>query len=112
MLLKRSKVMHISGEVFPMDKNDIRYAFDKTVKRAGLKNIRPHNLRKTFSTRLDEMGVPLNLIKALLGHSTNDVTETHYIDRMVETLRPHVLLLDEYYEKNGISRDEIMRKTG
>jgi len=52
------------------------------------------------------------VIKALLGHSTNDVTETHYIDRMVETLRPHVLLLDEYYEKYGISREEIIRKAG
>lgn len=58
------------------------------------------------------MGVPLNLIKALLGHSTNDVTETYYIDRMVDTLRPHVLLLDEYYEKYGISREEIIRKAG
>lgn len=95
-----------------MNADEVRYAFDETVKLAGLKNIRMHDLRKTFSTRLDEMGVPLNLIKALLGHSTNDVTETHYIDRMVETLRPHVLLLDEYYEKYGISREEIIRKAG
>jgi len=31
---------------------------------------------------------------------------------MAETLRPHVLLLDEYYEKYGVSLEEIMRKAG
>ena len=35
MLLKRSRVMHISGKVFPMDRHDVRYAFDETVKKAG-----------------------------------------------------------------------------
>jgi len=92
--------------------HDVRYAFDMTVKKAGLKNIHPHDLRKTFSTRLDECRVPLHINKALMGHSTNDVTEKHYIHRVVESLRPYVRLLDGYYEKYGVNLDEVLKLAG
>jgi integrase len=109
MLLRRYKVMHISGKVFPMDMHQVRYAFVQSAKAAGVKNVRVHDLRKTFSTRLDESGVPLHIIKALLGHSTNDVTELHYIHRAVESLRPYILLLDKYYKEK---LEEVMRLVG
>jgi len=35
ILLKRPRIMHISGKVFPMDIHDVRYAFDETVKRVA-----------------------------------------------------------------------------
>ncbi|HET6514977.1 MAG TPA: site-specific integrase [Thermodesulfovibrionales bacterium] len=113
ILLRRSKIVHISGKVFPMDIHDVRYAFDETVKRAGIKNTRLHDLRRTFSTRLDECQVPLHIIKVLMGHSmNNDVTETHYINRVAESLRPYILLLDKYYEKHGISLDDVLKRAG
>lgn len=112
MLIRRAKVKHISGKVFPMDIQDVRYAFEKTAEKAGIQNIRVHDFRRTFSTRLDEFGVPLNIIKALLGHSISDITELHYINRLIETLRPHVLLLDEYYNKYEISEEDKMKLAG
>jgi hypothetical protein len=44
-----------------------------------------------------------------MGHSTNDITELHYIFREIESLRQYVLLLDKYYEEK---LDEIMRLVG
>ena len=39
-----------------------------------------------------------------MGHSTNYLTEVHYIHRAIESLRPYILLLD-YEEK----LEEVMR---
>ncbi len=55
--------------------------------RAGLPNLRAHDLRHTFGHRLRAAGVPLEDRKALLGHTVGDIT-THYsapdISRLLE----------------------------
>ncbi len=45
--------------------------------RAGLSQVRVHDLKHTFGRRLRAAGVSLETRKVLLGHTTGDVT-THY----------------------------------
>ena len=47
----------------------IRTAFKAACKRAGLKNLRFHDLRHTAATRMVESGVNIVSISKILGHS-------------------------------------------
>ncbi|MDQ1240704.1 MAG: hypothetical protein QG577_2890, partial [Thermodesulfobacteriota bacterium] len=49
----------------------------RALRRAGLNDIRPHDLRHTFGARLRAAGVSLEDRQDLLGHNSNRVT-THY----------------------------------
>lgn len=51
------------------------YAFVK----AGIKGASSHSMRRTFITRLHDMGVPLGVIRDLAGHSDLSMT-SKYID--------------------------------
>ena len=53
---------------------DIRTAFTNACKRAGIKNLRFHDLRHTFATRLVLAGVDLASVSKLLGHSSIQMT--------------------------------------
>ncbi|MCK5391241.1 MAG: site-specific integrase [Deltaproteobacteria bacterium] len=53
---------------------DIRTAFENARKRAGIKNLRFHDLRHTFATRLVLAGVDLASVSKLLGHSSIQMT--------------------------------------
>jgi len=46
-------------------------------RRANIKNLRFHDLRHAFATRLVESGVDLITVKELLGHSTVKITERY-----------------------------------
>lgn len=52
-------------------------AWRRAREKAGLPRLRVHDLRHTFATRLRALGVSLEDRKALMGHTTTDVT-THY----------------------------------
>lgn len=45
---------------------------------AGVTNVHAHRLRDTFAVRLLEAGKPLEIVQALLGHSSIKTTEQHY----------------------------------
>lgn len=47
----------------------IREAFARACKRAGIEDLRFHDLRHTFATKLVNMGVDIYIIKELLNHS-------------------------------------------
>ena len=44
------------------------------LRKAGVENFRWHDLRHTFGSRLAQAGVPITVIKELMGHSTVTVT--------------------------------------
>ena len=54
--------------------SEMRTAWLKATKRAGFPTLRFHDLRHIFASRLAMKGVPLNVIKELLGHSTLEMT--------------------------------------
>jgi len=47
-------------------------------KRVGIKTT-PHTLRRSRATHLRNAGVPVDVISLMLGHSSPDVTEAHYL---------------------------------
>lgn len=58
---------------------DIKKAWASIKKRAGIEDLRFHDLRATFASRTITAGVPFAIVQKLLGHSAGTVTERHYI---------------------------------
>ncbi len=68
----------------PLEKPyNFRKAFDTARKKAGLDDVRIHDLRHTFASHLCMKGAGLMEVKALLGHSSLEMTErySHLTDR-------------------------------
>jgi len=65
-----------------------------TLRRAGIKNFRWHDLRHTFGSRLAQAGEPLLAIRDLMGHKQIQVT-LRYAHLAPSNLRTAVLALDE-----------------
>ncbi len=57
--------------------NDVKTTFNATTRRAGIKDLRFHDLRHTFASRLIERGVDLITVKDLLGHHSVTVTQRY-----------------------------------
>ena len=72
---------------------NIRTAFQITCRKAGIKNLRFHDLRHTFATRLVLSGVDLVTVSRLLGHSTIHMT-MRYSHPKPEALKSAVETLD------------------
>jgi site-specific recombinase XerD len=73
--------------------NDTRKAFLKIQKLAGFEEtITPHDIRRTFSTLCNEMGLATAEVGKLLNHSNASVTEG-YIQRSLDNQRK---LYDQY----------------
>lgn len=56
---------------------DIKKAFSKARKRAGLDDVRFHDLRHTFARHLVMAGVDLTTVKELLGHKSTKMPERY-----------------------------------
>ncbi|MDE0003903.1 MAG: tyrosine-type recombinase/integrase [Rhodospirillaceae bacterium] len=54
----------------PVTYTTVRLAFLKAAKAAGLRDVRLHDLRRTFMTRAAESGVSAYTLRDLLGHKT------------------------------------------
>ena len=61
-------------------------AWKKARARAGLKQVRVHDLRHTFGQRLRAAGVSLEDRKALLGHKSSDVTTNYSAPELAKTI--------------------------
>jgi integrase len=67
--------------------------FRETVRALGITNLRFHDLRHDFATRVRRKGVGLDAIAKLLGHTTLAMTQ-RYAHLGMDTLRDAVADLD------------------
>lgn len=52
----------------PMDRSRLLKRFKATLRRAGVRDLRFHDLRHTFGTRMAAAGVPMRTLQEFLGH--------------------------------------------
>lgn len=62
----------------PMDSSKVRRAHEMGLKAAGLRHIRIHDLRGTYTSLAVSAGVPIYYVSKSLGHSDTATTEKHY----------------------------------
>ncbi len=78
--LKRLPLRLKGGAVFrdpagePLTYNGYRGSFEGTAKRAGLTGFVFHDLRHSAASFMVQAGVPLNTVRAILGHKSLDMT--------------------------------------
>lgn len=99
MLSVKGKIRHISGYVFTsqagtkIDARNLLRSFYIARKEAKLEDVRFHDLRHSFATRLVQAGIDLYVVKELLGHKTITMT-MRYAHHNPESLRHGVEILD------------------
>jgi integrase len=78
---QRSHYQHDDDLVFchpdtgnPYDASKLRRRFKRSVKRADVRDVRFHDLRHTFGTRMAGVGVPMRSLQEWMGHA--DLTTT------------------------------------
>ncbi len=100
MLSVKGKIRHISGYVFTsqagtkIDARNLLRSFYIARKEAKLEDVRFHDLRHSFATRLVQAGIDLYVVKELLGHKTITMT-MRYAHHYAESLRHGVDILDK-----------------
>ena len=75
--------------------NDIKRAFNSARKAAGLPDVRFHDLRHTYATRLVASHMPLSEVGRVLGHTQANTT-FRYVNANVETARRAASIIDEF----------------
>ncbi len=81
---------------------EIKTSFHSSCRRASIKNLRFHDLRHTFATRLVLSGIDLATVSKLLGHSTIHMT-MRYSHPTPEALKSAVSALDSQKSEKSVS---------
>ena len=64
----RQLPLDIKGQVFPIRADSITQAFDRCRQRAGIKNLRLHDLRHEATSRFFEKGLNIIEVSSITGH--------------------------------------------
>jgi integrase len=76
----------------------IKTAWKATIRRAGIRYSRFHDLRHTFNTRLMEAGVVQDVRKAIMGHSSGDEVNSLYTHVELPVKREAIRKLEAWVE--------------
>ena len=82
---------------------NVNRSFKTACRKANLKDLRFHDLRHSFASRLVESGVDLITVKELLGHSTVRVTERYTHPNQEQKKRAVEILAQSASEKAKIT---------
>jgi site-specific recombinase XerD len=95
-----------TGKLRPV--KTVRRAFIMACKRARISNLRFHDLRHTFGSRLIEKGADPVSVKNLLGHANLKTTEI-YLHSSIRSMREAVALLEDGAGKNSRNFEDLLR---
>lgn len=104
VLLEQRERITDSEYVFPNRRTgkplaDIKNAFTSALKKAGIEDMRFHDIRHTAGTRMADAGVPITAVSDILGHA--DVRTTmRYAHATDESRRRAVKALEETSRRN------------
>jgi integrase len=67
--------------VSALDRHEVSRRFNNTLKLAGVREVRFHDLRHTFGTRMAAAGVPIRTLQEWMGHADIKTTlvYAHYV---------------------------------
>jgi integrase len=86
----------------PINENNLRnQSYERLVKLAGVRRVRPHDLRHCYASTLLADGVPLKTVSELLGHSSVSITADIYGHLTLETKRAAVERLGRIFAVGG-----------
>lgn len=84
LLKRRARVRRIDTDLVftsptgrPLEPSNLRRSFREVLRKAGIKDLRIHDLRHTYGTRLAQAGVDLFTISRLLGHKDIRTTQRY-----------------------------------
>lgn len=97
--LKGSAPDNSDGLVFGIIDN-VKRSFTAARTKAGLKDVRFHDLRHTAATRLVGAHIPLSEVGRVLGHTQANTT-CRYVNANVETAKRAAAALDAYNTETG-----------
>jgi integrase len=89
----------------PLGANWISKSFCKVCRKAGIENLRFHDLRHDFCSRLVQRGVDLYTVAALAGHKSIKMTQ-RYAHLSPEKLRSAVEVLNSDYNLTTVGRKQ------
>jgi integrase len=105
---KREYVFTYRGEPIL---TDTKKGWYRILTDAKVQPIRFHDLRATFGTRLEELGVPAHVCKDLMGHSRQNVHD-RYIRPTMPMKREAIAKLDRWLDENGLLRNYYENEKG
>ena len=100
----------VSGRVWSWASiHSIEKAWRVTLRKAGVQDLHLHDLRHTFATRLQGLGVGYEVRQLLLGHKMPGMTQyySHGGPAWEEQLRKAVDLLDVDWRKCGLVNESV-----
>lgn len=104
---KTAKGHTASERICPYTPDGLTNSFDYVVKKVGLPQMRFHDLRHFFATRLAYIGIPDKIICAQGGWKTDHVMKRVYVDVASDELQRSVDAMGKYFSKfGGDSKDE------
>jgi site-specific recombinase XerD len=65
----------------PLSADSIHALVVRRAARAGLSGVTPHTLRRTYATKLKDVGVTLDTIQRYLGHASISTTTGYFAPR-------------------------------
>jgi integrase len=85
----------------------VKTAWKATIRRAGIRYLRFHDLRHTFNTRLMEAGVMQEVRKALMGHSSGEDVNAIYTHVELPAKREAVRKLEAWLATESLRKAEV-----
>jgi len=80
----------------PCDASNLRVDFLKLLEKAGLQNIRFHDLRHTAASIMLNNGIPIIVVSKILGHSRPSITLDVYGHLYHEMQSEAAMKMDEF----------------